>query len=84
MFLFTLFWEIHDSHHQEMLYGKIGVTFVYNFGLRSFYFRGQWSATLQNRGQSKKTQGQTALKNGGGSLAVGSSRVLPESSLCFV
>ena len=35
-------------------------------------FRGQWSATLKNRGRSKKTQGWTALKSGGSSLAVGS------------
>ena len=44
-----------------MLYGMIGVTFVYNFALRKFDFR--WT--------SKKTQGWTALKNGGSSLAVG-------------
>ena len=53
-----------------MLYGKIGVTIVYNFALRKFDFRGRWSATPQNRGRSKKTQGRTVLKNGGGSLAV--------------
>ena len=41
-----------------------------------FGFRGRWSATAKNRGWSpgwsKKTQGRTALKNGGASLAVGS------------
>ena len=52
--------------------GRIGVTFVYNFALRKFDFRGRWSATPKNRGLSKKTQGRRALKNGGGSLAVGS------------
>ena len=55
MFVFTPLCEIHDTHY-IMLYGKIGVTFVYNFALRKF--RGQWSATPK--------------KNGGGSLAVGS------------
>ena len=53
-----------------MLYVKIGVTIVYNFALRKFDFRGWWSPTPKNRGQSKKTQGRTALKNWGGSLAV--------------
>ena len=56
-----------------MLYGKIGVTIVYNFALRKFEyfdFRGRWSATPQKRVRSKKTQGMTTLKNGGGSLAV--------------
>ena len=56
----------------KMLYGKIGVTILYNFALRKFYFRGQRSATPKNRGRSKKTQERTALKNWGGSLAVGS------------
>ena len=56
----------------SMLYGKIGVTFVYNFALRKFDFREPWSATSKNRGRSKKTQGLTALKNGGSSLAVSS------------
>ena len=31
-----------------MLYGKIGVTYVYNFALRKF--RGQWSATQKKTG----------------------------------
>ena len=53
-----------------MFQGEIGVTFIYNFVLRKFDFRGQWSATPKNRGQSKQTLGQTALKSGGGSLAV--------------
>ena len=35
-----------------MLYGQKGVTIVYNFTLRKFDFRGQWSATPQNRGWS--------------------------------
>ena len=55
-----------------MLYGKIGVTIVYNFPLKNCDFRRRWSAIPKNRGRSKKTQGRTALKNGGGSLAVGS------------
>ena len=54
------------------LCGINGVPFVYNFALRNFDFRGQWSVTPKNRGQSKKTQGWTVLKNGGVSLAVGS------------
>ena len=45
-----------------MLYGKIGVTIVYNFALRKFDFRGWWSATPKIGGRSKKTQGKTALK----------------------
>ena len=45
--------------------------FIYNFALRKFDFRGWWSATPKNRGWSKKTQVWTGLKNGGGSLAVG-------------
>ena len=55
-----------------MLYGKIRVTIVYNFALKNCDFRGRWFATPKNRGRSKKTQRRTALKNGGGSLAVGS------------
>ena len=51
---------------------KIGVTFVHNFTLINFYFRGRWSATPKNKGRSKKTQGRRALKNGVGSLALGS------------
>ena len=51
---------------------KIVVTFVYNFALGKFDFRGQWSATPKNRGRSKKMQGRRALKTGGASLAVGS------------
>ena len=45
---------------------------MYNFVSRKFDFRGRWSATPKNRGRSKKTQGRTAMKNGDGSLAVGS------------
>ena len=56
----------------KLRYDKIGVIFVYNFALKKFNFRGRWFQTLKNRGQSKKTQGRTALKNRGGSLAVGS------------
>ena len=55
-----------------MLYGKIGVTILYNFALRKVYFRGRLSASPKNRGRSKKTQERTALKNWGGSLAMGS------------
>ena len=43
---------------------KIGVVFVYNFALRKFDFRGQWSGAPKNRGWSKKTQGRRAKKNG--------------------
>ena len=55
-----------------MLIGRIKVTFVHNFVLRNYDLKWQWSATQKNRGRSKKIQGQTALKNGSGSLAVGS------------
>ena len=55
-----------------MLYGKTGVTIVYNIALSKFDFRDQWSATPQNRGRSKKNQGRTVLKHWAGSLAVGS------------
>ena len=47
-----------------MLYGKIGATFIYNFAMRKFDFRGRWSATPKNKGWSKKSQGRTALKSG--------------------
>ena len=57
-----------------MFYGTIGVTFENNFALRKLNFRGRWSATLKNRGWSKKIQGRTSLKSGGSSSAVGSSR----------
>ena len=57
-----------------MLCATNGVTFVYNFALRKFDFRGQWSATPKNRGRSKTTQGPRALENGSGSLAVGLKR----------
>ena len=50
----------------------ISMYFVYNFALRMYGFRQRWSATLKNRGRSKKTHGRTALKCGGSSLAVGS------------
>ena len=54
-----------------MFYGKLLVTFVYNFALRKFGYRGQWCATpKKNRGRSKKTLEWTALKSRGGSLAV--------------
>ena len=52
--------------------GKIRVTFVHNFTLKKFDFRGWWLATAKHRRWSMKTQGQRALKNGGGSLAIGS------------
>ena len=52
--------------------GGIGVTSVYNVGLRKYNFRGQWSAPLRNRWWSKKTERLTVLKSGVGSLAVGS------------
>ena len=47
---------------------KIGVTFVCNFALRRCDFRGWWSATPKNRGRSKKTQEQTALKSRRGAV----------------
>ena len=42
-----------------MLYGRIGMTFVFNFASRKYDLRQWWSATPINRGQSKKIQGQT-------------------------
>ena len=45
--------------------------FFIQFCIEKVRFRGQWSVSLKNRGRSKKTQGRTGLKNGGGSLAVG-------------
>ena len=47
-------------------------TFVYKFALKKFDFRGRLSATPQNRGWSKKTEGWRGLNSGDGSLAVGS------------
>ena len=42
-----------------MLYGIIGVLFVYNFALRKFDFRGRWSATPKNTngGEVKENSG---------------------------
>ena len=54
-----------------MLSGRIGVTFVYAFTVRKYYFRGQWSATPKNGGWSKRTLGWTVLKSGGSTLEVG-------------
>ena len=53
-----------------MIYEKNGSHFCIEFALRKFDFIGQWSANPKNIGRSKKTQEQTAMKNGGGSLAV--------------
>ena len=50
-----------------MLDEIIRVPLVYNYALRKFDFRGQWSATPKNRGQSRVDR----LKSGDGSLAVG-------------
>ena len=58
--------------HALSVYGIIGVPFVYIFALRKFDFKGRGSVTPKNKGRSKKIQGRTGLKNGGGSLAVGS------------
>ena len=44
-----------------MLYGMIGIPFVYNSALRKFDFRSRWSVSPKNRGWSKKTEGQTAF-----------------------
>ena len=46
-----------------MLYREIDVMFVYNFAPRKFDFKGTWSATPQNRGWPKKTEGQNDLKS---------------------
>ena len=42
-----------------MFYGKVGVTFVYNSALRTFYFRGLWSATATAKigGDQRKLRG---------------------------
>ena len=40
-----------------MLFGSMGVTFVYNFALRQYDFRGRWSATPKNRGAVKENSG---------------------------
>ena len=50
-----------------MLYGKIRVTFVYHSAMRKFDLK----APKIGDGQ-RKLRGVRALKNGGGSLAVGS------------
>ena len=52
--------------------GGIGVTSVYNLGLRKYNFREKSSTPLRIRWWSKKTERWTALKSGGGSLAVSS------------
>ena len=71
MFIVTLSYNIHDTCHMKCLWTKWS-HFCIEFALRKFYFRGWRSATPQNRGRSKKTQGPTALKSRGGSLAVSS------------
>ena len=43
--------------HNIKCFIKKLVTFVYNFVLRKFGFRGQFSAPSKNRGRSKKTHG---------------------------
>ena len=61
-----------------MLYGKIGVTFVYNCALRKFDFGATLSLPTIGAGGGGEgvfkgsTQGQTALKNGNGTFAAGS------------
>ena len=47
-----------------MLYVKIGVTFVYNFALRKFDFRGQSSASPKKRGGQRKLRGGQPWKMG--------------------
>ena len=39
------------------------MTFVYTFTLRKYGSTGRWSVTPQKRGQSKRIQGQIALKS---------------------
>ena len=41
MCLFSLYLLNSRYSLHEMLYGRIGVTFVYNFALRKYYFRDQ-------------------------------------------
>ena len=40
-----------------MLYGMIGVPFIYNSALRKFDFRGQWSVSPNSRGGVKDNSG---------------------------
>ena len=56
----------------EELESLLYITCTLSFPLRKYDFRGQLFAAPKNRGQSKRTQGRTVLKNEGGSLAVGS------------
>ena len=50
-----------------MLYGMIGVPFVYNSALRQLDFTGRWSVSPKNRGRSRKTHDQerTGMKKQG-------------------
>ena len=51
MYLFSLYfvkYMIFIIH--EMLFGRIGVTFGYNFALRKYDYRGRWSTTLKKIG----------------------------------
>ena len=40
-----------------MVYGKIGVIFVYNFALKKLDFRGQWFQTQKMGGGQRKLRG---------------------------
>ena len=62
VFVFTLFCEIFDIQYMKYFMEELGVSFVYNFALRKFDFRGRWSATPKHRRRSKKTQGWKALQ----------------------
>ena len=59
----------HSLYRQ--LFRRLWVTCVDTFVLRMFDFRGRWFMTLKNRGAVKKSEGRTASKSRGGSLAVG-------------
>ena len=61
MCFFTLVYKIHDIHYMKNFVEELESL------LRKCYFRGQ-----EDKGLSKKTRGQTALKSRGGSLAIGS------------
>ena len=72
MSVFPLLYELHGiPYNYRKLCRRPWITFVDNFVLVMFDFGGRWSMTLKNRGRLKKTQGWTAPKSRGGSLAVG-------------
>ena len=68
MLVFTLFYKIHDIHYKKYFLNAVESFLYMILHQESLILE---SRSLNKWGQSKKVQGRTALKSGGGSLAVG-------------